>query len=278
MSEPRLSPLNERQLHLPRIADVIADRIRELIISGEIADGERLPRLETLIEQFGVSAPSMREALRILEAEGLIAVKRGNVGGAIVQRPNAKTAAYNLALVLGSRGVNVGDVADALAELEPLCTMFCARRGDRNERVLPDLRRLNDATRDALHSDELAFNEVASSFHAAVVRNCGNATLTLVVGALQSVWLTDVREWVASAIAHGTYFSVSERQETLEFHEQLADLIADGDEQRAYDVMRRHIDTRGVYANDADAERRVDARAVRYGSRTPGTPLMRPVV
>ena len=118
------------QIRLPRLADVVADRIRELVLAGELKDGERLPPLDALLQQFGVSGPSMREALRILEAEGLIEVQRGNIGGAVVHRPNARMAAYTMALVLRSEGAAKGEVAEALGMMEPLCGVACVRRAD----------------------------------------------------------------------------------------------------------------------------------------------------
>ena len=61
--------------------ELIADELRALIVSGELADGASLGREPDLVERFGVSHPSLREALRILEAEGLITVVRGVLGG-----------------------------------------------------------------------------------------------------------------------------------------------------------------------------------------------------
>ena len=65
----------------------IADELRGLIVSGELADGASLGREPDLVERFGVSRPSLREALRILETEGLIRVVRGLHGGVVVQSP-----------------------------------------------------------------------------------------------------------------------------------------------------------------------------------------------
>jgi len=65
--------------------ELIADELRSLIVSGKVAEGDSLGREPDLVERFGVSRPSLREALRILEAEGLITVVRGVLGGVVVR-------------------------------------------------------------------------------------------------------------------------------------------------------------------------------------------------
>ena len=94
------SRLKARSMRRPRLAEMVAAQLREQIVTGEIPDGSALPTLETLVHLFDVGAPSVREAFGILEHEGLITVRRGNLGGAIVHRPKAETAAYMLGLVL----------------------------------------------------------------------------------------------------------------------------------------------------------------------------------
>ena len=83
-----------------RIAESVAASLRERILAASDGDGYRLPTQEQLVADFGVSYPSVREALRILETEGLVTVRRGKVGGAEVHRPDESSAAYHLGLVL----------------------------------------------------------------------------------------------------------------------------------------------------------------------------------
>src|SRR3954452_24826625 len=78
----------------------VADELRQLIVAGELEEGEMLGSEPDLIERFGVSRPSMREALRILETEGLISVRRGVFGGVVVHRPDQRQTARTAALVL----------------------------------------------------------------------------------------------------------------------------------------------------------------------------------
>ena len=86
------------------MAELVASQLRRRIIGGDLGDGDELPREAELLDEFGVSRPSLREALRILETEGLIRIRRGKVGGAIVQRPTAESTAYHVGLTLQSRG------------------------------------------------------------------------------------------------------------------------------------------------------------------------------
>src|SRR5258707_5212277 len=83
---------NPRQLRQPRLAELVADELRGQITSGALRDEDMLPKFDELLQEFQVSKPSLREALRILETEGLITVRRGNVGGAIVHAPGNRDA------------------------------------------------------------------------------------------------------------------------------------------------------------------------------------------
>jgi len=108
-----IRPDARRRLSAPRIAEIVADELRRQIIDGELADGDLLPRQEVLVEQFNVSLVSLREALRILETEGLVSVRRGNRGGAVVHAPAKTSAAYMLGLLLQSESVAVADESAA---------------------------------------------------------------------------------------------------------------------------------------------------------------------
>lgn len=255
--------LSERGVRLSRVADIVADRIRELIVTGELEDGYRLPRLETLVKEFGVSGPPMREALRILESEGLITVQRGSIGGAVVHRPEAKTAAYTVALVLQSLGTELSDVFEAMALVEPVCAMLCARRPDRKTIVVRELRRCNKAARKLIDGDELAFNEVMTRFHETLVQRCGNRTLTLVAGILETIWLVNERAWAEALSSSGALISRQQKLKRLESHEEICALIDAGKDDEVVKAMNGHIEVQLVYGEALDPTQRVDPRSIR---------------
>lgn len=75
-------------VQMPKAAEVVAADVRRRIVRGELRADDALPPETELMSQFGISRPTLREALRILEAEGLVAIRRGARGGARVQAPS----------------------------------------------------------------------------------------------------------------------------------------------------------------------------------------------
>jgi DNA-binding FadR family transcriptional regulator len=239
----------------PRVGDIVADRLRREILNGTLADGSTLPPQEDLVRQFGISRPSLREALRLLEAEGLISVRRGNVGGARVHLPRRENAAYMFGLVLQAEQVTTADLGAALVELEPLAILLLARRPDRKRIVLPHLRKLTDELREAI-SDGENFTELAREYHEAVVESCGSHTLRLAVGTLTSLWSAHEVQWARHASDVGDYPTLGERKAIVQTHERLTELIRAGEAERARALLRRHLDATQEYVL-ADQDRPV---------------------
>ena len=182
-----IGPEARRRLGARRTAEIVADELRRQIIDGELSDGDLLPRQEVLVEQFNVSLVSLREALRILETEGLVSVRRGNRGGAVVHAPAKASAAYMLGLLLQSDTVPLADLGTALQELEPMCAALAARRPDRGKTLIPKLKEINDSMAEHIE-DGAQFTEIGGQFHDEVVRGCGNHTMIAVVGSLETLW------------------------------------------------------------------------------------------
>jgi GntR family transcriptional regulator, transcriptional repressor for pyruvate dehydrogenase complex len=234
------------QHHLPRLSEIIAGELRNRILSGEYADGDTLPKQEDLLEQFGVSQPSVREALRVLETEGLVTVKRGNVGGAIVHAPVASKVAYMLGMVLQSRSVPIRDVSDALAHLDPACAAQCALRRDRKRTVVRILRATVKESAGLL-DDPPAYAAVARRFHQEMVNNCGNETMRIVVGTLETLWTEHVR-WLSGRPGpesvreeFQTLSALPGRKDSLDEHAALVELISAGDSAGAALQAHRHL-------------------------------------
>jgi GntR family transcriptional regulator, transcriptional repressor for pyruvate dehydrogenase complex len=236
----QVGPGERRQLNKPRIAEMIADSLRRRILGGALADGDALPKMDDLVMEFPVSRPSIREAMRILETEGLVSVRRGNVGGAIVHTPKAETAGYMLGVVLQARRTLLSDLAEALLEFEPACAAKAAEAPDRNDVLVPQLVILNERL-EANLADGPAFTRLARRFHDAVVHGSGNTTMALVVGALETLWSDHESNWAEAASAHGDYPVRAARDAVLRIHVKITQAIEDGDAARAKHLAARHL-------------------------------------
>lgn len=257
-----------KRVHAPKVADILADRIRERILSGDLSEGDRLPAQDDLLAEFGVGRSSLREALRMLESEGLLSIQRGNVGGAVVHRPSSETAAYTFGMVLQADAVPLNDVADALRLLEPLCTELCARREDRAEAVVPTLRAALEASLAAV-DDDLEVIRQSRKFHEALAELCGNRTLVMVVGALESLWSTQEQSWAEDASVRGEFPDRPARRKALKEHERLLTLIERGDGTGAAREARKHLVTSTLYAMSDGSARSVKVTG-ETRSRHPG--------
>jgi DNA-binding FadR family transcriptional regulator len=219
---------------------MVAAKLRERILSGEIRDGGVLPKHEELLQEFQISLPSVREALRILETEGLVTVQRGNVGGAIVHLPNPDNAAYTLALILQSRCVPLNDVIRGIQQLEPSCVGACARRPDRLRQVVPALREVLEAA-DAVIEDPIAYGREAQRFHNLLVASCGNETTILVLGALQSLWWGQVQGVRQRRVGSAIFADETQREESYKEHWIILRAIEQGDFEGGERAARAHL-------------------------------------
>ncbi|GLZ06174.1 GntR family transcriptional regulator [Actinomadura sp. NBRC 104412] len=223
-----------------RIAEEVAAALRHRILTADLVNGSELPKQDELVAEFGVSYPSVREGLRILETEGLITIRRGNVGGAIVHAPDEGTAGYALGLTLQALRVNVTDLANALAELEPLAAKACAARPDRAEVVIPRLEELVAISEEHL-TDDVEFTRIARAFHDEIVSFHENATLRLVIGSLTSLWSVQEEQWAQTAAPSGSYPAADERNDVIVTHRRIIELIAAGDGEAVARLAGSHL-------------------------------------
>jgi DNA-binding FadR family transcriptional regulator len=264
--QPRDESDIRRQFRQPRLAEMLATDLRERILSGKIPDGGSLPKHEDLLEEFQVSGPSIREAFRILETEGLITVRRGNVGGATVHVPQPSTAAYMLGLVMQARDVGLNDVAAALQKIEPLCVAMCAARGDRKRTLVPRLQDINNAMLAAIDDTDECLR-LAREFHREIVDHCGNETMILVVNSLETLWSAQVYEWAQADLRDGLPTRAA-RRTGLEDHQEIVRLITAGDAEGARNAAERHLQ-RSQRNTVGQETRRVRAELIKPGIADP---------
>jgi DNA-binding FadR family transcriptional regulator len=214
----------------------IADELRRLIVSGELTEGESLGHEPDLVERFGVSRPSLREALRILEAEGLISVVRGVRGGVVVHEPDQRMTARTAALVLQARNVSLADVYEARGILEPAAVRGVA--ASRRRKVAAAELRPLIAEQEAVIDDPVAFGRANARFHERLVELGGNQTLGIVAEMLNEIVAKAV---TAASQAEPAGDSVSTRRRGIRSQERLVELIEAGDVAGAEEHWRTHM-------------------------------------
>lgn len=234
---PRGAPaLIGHELRVPKMAELVAARLRGQIIRGELAEGESLPPEAALLAQFGVSRPTLREAFRVLEAESLITVRRGARGGARVQLPSAEVAARYAGLILQHRGTTLEDVYLARIVIEPQAVGLLARR-----RTDADVRELRTALTTEAAPDETRLEALArhEQFHALLVALTGNQTLPLLMGMLEHIFTLGNWAVVQSDPSSSDLAEASRRG--LRAHREVVDLIEAGNDAGAEKLWRRHL-------------------------------------
>lgn len=227
---PSLKPVRSQ-----RTADLVAAQIRRLIIT-EMADGETLPPESVLTAQFNVARQTLREAFRVLETQGLVTIRRGVRGGAVVHRPDGTVAAQNVALVLQARGTTLADVYQARAMIEPACAALLARTATK-----ADLKRLREA---AAASERPEADPVASigslmSFHALIPQLTGNSTVSVLTDLVRTIIETATEQQVIEDPASATTRRALRSGHRT--HQQLVDLIEARDEEGARVLWTRHL-------------------------------------
>lgn len=223
-------------VRVPKAGELVAASLRRRIITGELEVGDPLPTEAILMEQFGVSRPTLREAFRILESEAIITVLRGAHGGARVLAPDASSAARYTGLLLQYQGTPLVDVYRARASLEVSAVGMLAAGTQGNE--LATFADLLAAGEDLLDDPE-AFARHDVDVHQALIDLAGNQTLAVLGGML--VHIIDAHNALFIA-AHG---GGNERPAARAAHRaylKLLGLIRDGDATAAQEFWRKHLD------------------------------------
>ena len=119
-------PLDLAAVVVPKASDVLAAKLRELILSSGLAEGTPLPTERELVAQSGLSRTSVREALRVLETEGLVLTKAGRNGGSQVRRPGRESISRSFELFVRSHGVRFEALLEAREAIEPAAARLAA--------------------------------------------------------------------------------------------------------------------------------------------------------
>ena len=240
-ARPALPASSDREsygkLRVPKAAELVAGRIRSQIVRGELTAGDALPTEGELMREFGVSRPTLREALRVLESESLIEVFRGSRGGARVRVPQVDVASEYAGLLLQFSGTTVVDVLNARQVLEVGAVGMVAE--SKRKSGLRSLREALAAEEAALDDLE-GFRVAATRVHRALVEASGNQTLQMLHSMIDKIAQRH-SEVVSAVQVTDPPRRPAWRTNSHAVHVEVVDLIEAGDAAKAEALWRAHV-------------------------------------
>jgi len=215
-------------------SEQVAVEIQHYIQREGLQPDDFLGREEDLAAEFGVSRPTLREALRLLSASHLIRVGRGRSGGIFVARtPNegmSRNVSESIAMMLATESVSLDELLDARLFLEVPLAGLAARNAeaDTADRLQEAI---NDAEGNAPGTEP--FNSADARFHRILAETAGNPLLQAFTG-----WILDILQ--PNLIAH---ISIAvEGEEILRQHREIQRAVRRRQPAAAERAMRAHIE------------------------------------
>ncbi len=223
-----------RKARQNRIFQDVVEQVQDAIVDGRLTMGDRLPAERDLCEMFGTSRGTLREALRVLEQKGLVEIRLGVGGGAVVKDANAEAISDSLAMLIRSRKISLDHLAEFREDVEGTVTGLAARRARKADLAL--LRSLLEQARrhhDAGLGSWDEFVRVDETVHMTLARIAGNP---LYIFILQTIHENIQRYY-------DRFLSVGE-MELKENYEDLCAIVASveaGDARKARRLARDHV-------------------------------------
>lgn len=242
-----------------RLADTIVEQLEAMILEGTLKPGERLPAERVLAERFGVSRPSLREAIQKLAAKGLLVSRHG--GGNFVTESLGSTFSDPLLHLLENNADAQRDLLEFRHTLEGSCAYYAALRATEVDRL-----RLGEAF-DALqecYSREGSVSRAEEGaadarFHLAIAEASHNAVLLHTIRGLFDLLKRNVVTNIGGMYA----LREETRHMLMQQHQELYDAIMARRAEEARDVIHRHIS----YVQEVLAEGHQEARRLARAQR-----------
>lgn len=213
-----------------KIAETLARQI-VLDMAEDYQAGKSLPSEALMLEHYGIGRASLREALRILEINGLISIKPGPGGGPVMETASPENFGQMATLYLHLLGATMGELHEALLIMEPILVRMSAEHQEESQLVR--LRQNIEEAREIDLSNDRRYRDVIDEFHKLFSQDSGNQVLDLFNGALRSVSIHN--------LTHRTIMPARSRERVREEHERIAQAVFKGQAERAASLMREHV-------------------------------------
>jgi len=218
-----------RAVRARRVSDEIAGQVKGAMLAGTLRAGDRLPPERELAAEFEASRASVREALRSLEQEGVVAIRKGVKGGIFVADLDHRPVAKSLQTLLELRKLSMAQIAEARLIFEPEAARLAARRVKPED--LQEMEKVIQKMGEAV-SRRLLPRSHDLRFHQLVARAAANPILEMLAGSLleaASKTITDLKPGLPTL------------RQVLKAHQNIFEAIRGRDPDRAFLTMRRHI-------------------------------------
>lgn len=215
---------------LGRVSQVIVDQIRLLIHQGKLSPGDRLPSERELCARFGVSRVTVREALRVLEAGGLVEIRVGAHGGAFVTMPSNQRLGEGLADLLRLSPLTASEVTEARMVFELGIVPMVVERATEDD--IAALKEICARQRAALKDQSYSMT-LSAEFHVRVAACTHNAAIEMLVQSFHGPLLMSLKEAQTLAPLMG-------RRGNAE-HQDFVNAVERGDVEGATSIMRTHL-------------------------------------
>jgi GntR family transcriptional repressor for pyruvate dehydrogenase complex len=218
-----------------KTSERIARDIANYIVDADLPEGARLPREKEMLEMMGVGRMTLREALRLLETQGVIDIRSGAQGGPVVRRPQAEDLAGNLTLVLQFHHASLADVMLARQALEPVIARLAAEHV--TDAQVEELQQTIDLMRHHPESAEVFLRE-NERFHQLVAEASGSVSLRVFSATLKSI---------ASGEDFGIEYQPEHRQAVAKAHSRILTALRNRRPAAAEKAMLDHLGEAAVY-------------------------------
>jgi DNA-binding FadR family transcriptional regulator len=229
MSYQTSTPYNS--VRTGKISELIAQQIKNAILTGVTKPGERLPSERELVERFEASRNSVREALKILEVSGLLLIKRGS--GVFVADGNSRSVSDSLSSMLKMQNVSINELTQARIVLEPGTARLACENMLEDDllKLEENIRQASEIVRSGREAVELNV-----MFHVLIAQATHNAVISLTMNTL-----FDVVEEASVEIVSSTPQAFPGSGKAVKHHMKILKAFLQKDPQRAYDLMLEHI-------------------------------------
>ena len=232
--EPSIPTIKKEKAYLR-----IVDTVIRLIAEGKVQYDDKFYTEQELMSLLGVSRPTLREALRVLEFLGVASVSPHN--GISIRHPEDEDGYLPLLYILAFEKTENRELFELRQALQLEMTAQAAAR--RDEASLSPLYDILQQMEQALGADDETFSRLDYEFHQAIIRIADNRLVLKLMNTIRPM----VQQQLS---AHSRGRGSEQRRETLRAHRMIADEIAAGEAEKAREAMYRHL-----HDSREDAER-----------------------